>query len=106
MGSAGPTYEIAKALQDYGGYIVDMGGAPLILFSDEAAADELGGVEEIRKHGGGTGLLMTKVIPHLRVVTNNTPSSLGGGGTPRRPLAPPFDAEFLKAPVENSFAIK
>ena len=33
---------------------------------------------------------LATIRPHLRVVTNNGPSSVNGGGTPRRPLAPPL----------------
>jgi len=30
------------------------------------------------------------IRPLLQVVNNNSPTSVGGGGTPRQPLAPPF----------------
>jgi hypothetical protein len=31
---------------------------------------------------------LAKIRPHLRVVTNNTPTTVGGGGTPRAAPAP------------------
>jgi hypothetical protein len=31
---------------------------------------------------------MQKLITALSVVNNNSPTSIGGGGTPRQPLAP------------------
>jgi hypothetical protein len=31
---------------------------------------------------------MKKIVQALAVVNNNTPSTIGGGGTPRQPLAP------------------
>jgi hypothetical protein len=33
---------------------------------------------------------MVKIFTRLAVVDNNSPSSVGGGGTPRQPLAPPL----------------
>ena len=33
---------------------------------------------------------LRKLVPLLKIVTNNTPQSVGGGGKPRGPLAPPF----------------
>ena len=31
-----------------------------------------------------------KMMAVIKVVDNNNPGSIGGGGTPRQPLAPPF----------------
>jgi hypothetical protein len=31
-----------------------------------------------------------RIVTLLQVVTNNSPTSIGGGGTPRMPPAPPF----------------
>ena len=90
VGTSGPTYQIAKALQDFGGYIVDMGEAPLAFYADYQAADELGGAEKLKNHGGGAALEVARLLPFLRVVTNNTPEAIGGGGIPRRSPAPPF----------------
>jgi len=86
FGDSGPMYEIARAFQDYGGYIVDMAGAPLVLYAEPAAAGELGTLNE----GGGAGLQLDALLPYLRVVGNNAPDRIGGGGTPRRPFAPDF----------------
>ena len=33
---------------------------------------------------------MNRLFRQLREVTNNGPDSVGGGGQPRQPLAPPF----------------
>jgi hypothetical protein len=33
---------------------------------------------------------MQKLVQALYVVNNNTPTTIGGGGTPRQPLAPPI----------------
>ncbi len=34
---------------------------------------------------------VNRLMQALSAVTNNAPASVGGGGTPRRPLAPPFE---------------
>ena len=72
-----PVYELAKALQDYGAYVVDTGY--LNLYAEPAANDEV-----------QTLLNNTTVPKYLQVVVNNGSNRVGGGGTPRRPLAPPF----------------
>jgi hypothetical protein len=33
---------------------------------------------------------LDRIVTNLHVITNNGPASIGGGGTPRQPLAPPF----------------
>ena len=33
---------------------------------------------------------LSLIFQNLNVVINNGPNSIGGGGTPRRPLAPPI----------------
>jgi hypothetical protein len=33
---------------------------------------------------------MQRLVEALHVVNNNSPTSIGGGGTPRQPLAPPL----------------
>ncbi|MFD2270369.1 hypothetical protein ACFS07_02445 [Undibacterium arcticum] len=33
---------------------------------------------------------MQRLVQALYVVNNNSPTSIGGGGTPRQPLAPPL----------------
>jgi hypothetical protein len=33
---------------------------------------------------------LQRIRPLLHVVDNNSATSIGGGGTPRQPLAPPF----------------
>ena len=72
-----PVYELAKALQDYGAYVVDRGY--LNLYAEPAADQEV------------QQLLYNSTVPkYLQVVVNNGPNHVGGGGTPRRPLAPPF----------------
>lgn len=72
---------LAQALQDYGAYVVDACGDDLGFSAEPGAAAEIPGTmwEDLQV-----------VLPLLRVVTNNGPASVGGGGTPRACLAPPF----------------
>ena len=72
---------IAQALQDYGAYLVDQGDANIIYYVEPAASDVLA------TNGDDLG----RLTPLLRVVTNNAPFNVGGGGnrrvaTPAPPL--------------------
>jgi hypothetical protein len=78
---SGPILEVARALQDYGAYIVDPTAKNMVFYAEPAAAAEVP-VDFDRQ--------LSSLLAHLKVVTNNAPRSIGGGGTPRRPLAPPF----------------
>lgn len=92
------------ALQDYGAYVVD-----------DAAWDchylcaEKGVAEEMEQKAGlkfddKSGALFADVnalFAQLAVVDNNAPERIGGGGTPRAPLAPPL-AVAPPAPVAAS----
>ncbi|MFH1368382.1 MAG: discoidin domain-containing protein [Elusimicrobiota bacterium] len=80
VGTSGPAYEVAKALQDYGAYIEDCINANMAFYVEPAAASELGNLRE----------KMGIIIRHLQVITNNSPESVNGGGTPRRESAPLF----------------
>ncbi|MDF5732691.1 MAG: hypothetical protein PUP92_33050 [Rhizonema sp. PD38] len=74
-----PIYELARALQDYGAYVVDRGH--LNLYGEPSADEE---VKQLSWEG-------LQVLPkYLQVVRNNASERVGGGGTPRRPLAPSF----------------
>lgn len=78
VGTGGPGYELARAMQDYGIYITDASELTPKLFTvDETLPPNM-------------DQLVSKLLPHLQVITNNSASSAGGGGTPRRPPAPPL----------------
>jgi hypothetical protein len=70
---------IAYALQRYGAYVVDTGGSMALLAEPSAEA-----------WVGSARGDMGRIQAQLRVVTNNGPSSVGGGGAPLMPPAPPF----------------
>lgn len=89
VGTSGPAYEIARALQDYGAYIVEHSTEAthdLKFYFDPAARTQIPKSLDSQ---------MALIMKYLKVVTNNSPQNVGGGGTPRRPLAPPFAKEFL-----------
>jgi hypothetical protein len=72
----------ARCLQDYGAYVNDTGGSDLAFLAEDAAA-QMSQLTDIRND-------LAKMSPYLAVVTNNTAATIGGGGTPRQPLAPPL----------------
>lgn len=74
VGASGPAFELARAMQDYGVYVTGSGDAPFLLLADEAGSPEL---DEV----------LSRLVPHLRVVTNNSPAI---AGKPRREAAPEF----------------
>ncbi|HZP30901.1 MAG TPA: hypothetical protein VFC99_18275 [Acidimicrobiia bacterium] len=70
---------IAYALQRYGAYVVNAAGQ-MNLYAEPSADPWLGSARAD----------MRRIQAQLRVVTNNGPFSVGGGGTPLAPPAPPF----------------
>lgn len=70
---------IARALQDYGAYIVDMADT-WCLYIDYNARGEISGFN--------SGAFTSAVWGSLVRVTNNSAGSVGGGGTPLAALAP------------------
>lgn len=94
VGTNGPAYEIARALQDYGAYVRDVftpensvewqrAGGPQLVFCAES--DETKLPPDFHAQ-------LARVVRHLKVVSNNGSQSIGGGGTRRRPPAPDFGA--------------
>jgi len=107
-----PGKMLAWTLQNYGAYIVDTAGGPGfdICIEDGAAGSK---DDEFQSDygfpfDGRLGYMTLKdstgqptpqakwvsdirlLIDYLRVVSNNSPSSVGGGGSPLQPLAPAF----------------
>lgn len=91
--SAGLGRRICKALQDYGAYVVDVHPSwnagcqcantnwrPMTINGEIGTGDAMYAVES---------QLLT-LFENLHVVSNNSSSNVGGGGTPRVPLAPPI----------------
>ena len=93
-----PARQLAWTLQNYGAYIVDDTHAPGFAFSVEDGPDG-SKKDEFRRDWGfnmsqklqdDTAWVrdIQRLMSALHVVANNGPSSLGGGGVPRQPLAP------------------
>jgi hypothetical protein len=74
--------KLCHALQDYGAYVVDDTYWDVHAFALDYNA-EFG-------DGGSFDDDMQELFQMLHVVDNNSASNLGGGGTPRVPLAPPI----------------
>ena len=107
-----PGKMLAWTLQNYGAYIVDSRGSPGFDFSIEDGAAGSKATEFQADYRfpfdgrlgyltltGSTGQPTPQakwvsdirlIIDYLRVVSNNSPTSIGGGGTPLQPLAPTF----------------
>ena len=97
-----PGKMLAQALQDYGGYVVDDTGwdvyaietewGPNGRFRDEFKKNW--GYDFVVSMSQSTSTLwgrdIVKIYKALNIVNNNTATSIGGGGTPRQALAPPF----------------
>ena len=85
--------KIAWTLKNYGAYVVDETAGDYYAFgvSVDALDEWRGG------RGWFAGTADPKVMadlqslyPALKIIDNNGPKSVGGGGTRRQPLAPPF----------------
>jgi hypothetical protein len=74
---------IARAAQDYGVYVVDRGGSGITILAELGAPDIRW---EARDSEPAWWKDLEIIRDQLRRVTNNGPSSRGGGGTPRVPL--------------------
>lgn len=95
-----PARQLAWTLQNYGAYIVDDTWGSAFAFNAENGPDgslrtqfqaDYGTPFEIWSAGSTAWSRdVQRLIVTLHVVNNNSPSSIGGGGTPRQPLAPPL----------------
>lgn len=98
-----PGLQMAWTFQNYGAYIVDqVGGSPGIAmstelgyhgsFQDQFQADW--GFPFLTRQSDNTawGRDFVRCYTNFSVVDNNSATSIGGGGTPRQPLAPDIGA--------------
>ena len=95
-----PARELAWTLQNYGAYVVD--NAARSVFSIETECSPQGTVAAQFQQTWGFPFQapagsatpwshdINVLIANLSVLVNNGPSSIGGGGIPRQPLAPPI----------------
>jgi hypothetical protein len=95
-----PARQLAWTLQNYGAYIVDdttVPGYDIALETGPAGSKEAEfradwGFPFTQKAGQNTPWVrdFKRLVVALQVVDNNGPASIGGGGQPRQPLAPPI----------------
>ena len=84
--------KIFQAMQDYGAYVVDDSGLDYNYLCLEHSAE----LEYTQRTGyyfnddPDLEADFAKIIAAVKVVDNNGPNSIGGGGTPRQPLPPPI----------------
>jgi hypothetical protein len=101
-----PARRLAKAFQDYGAYLVDDTAWDVFAIVTEWGPG--GRVKDEFQKAWGFPITsrsldtpwakdMRKLFTSLQVVVNNGPESIGGGGTPRAPLAKPIN--FVMPPA-------
>lgn len=93
-----PAKQLAWTLQNYGIYIVDStSGAAYVIAAEEGADGSFSaqfqkdwGFSMEQRVRDNTPWVrdMQRLLTNLALVDNNGPNSIGGGGTPRQPLAP------------------
>ena len=93
-----PGRVVCEALRDYGTYVVDTGWGPAYLPAErgpdgtvEAEFQSLYGYpmkQSSMSHPWSQD--WKQLVLALQVVDNNSATTIGGGGTPRQPLAPPI----------------
>jgi hypothetical protein len=89
LGLSGPGLALARALQDYGAIQRDTGGSSgLILYAQTSSNFDPATVSKINSMISD---LNNIILPYLRVMTNQGPNSVNGGGTYRKPLLPGID---------------
>jgi hypothetical protein len=81
------TYQIAKAMQDYGGYVVDMAGS-FNWYAEPTLAGTSWDSAVRGEPNWAAGL--RKIRSLLVVVSNNSPTAVGGGGTTSVAAAAPL----------------
>ena len=97
------TRRIAKALQDYGVQIIDVGSTDqeIALETARDALDDYptgyGAYNVIKDFNHPFWQDLQTAMRQLKVVTNNTPTSIGGGGTLRDTLPAPISSTPLPA---------
>ena len=92
--------KLFRALQDYGAYIADDAAWDVYSLDVEAGVQqEVQAKYGIDLNGASANSVganrefwcdWNRIFLNLKVVTNNSPDSIGGGGTPRVPLAAPI----------------
>lgn len=80
-------------LQNYGAYVVGNAGVDWALWGARAESRDAFLAALGTDGAAAWSRDVNRLLPLLSVVVNNTPQSVGGGGEPRQPLAPPLADE-------------
>lgn len=75
-----PALAVARALQQYGAYVVDTAAVMTLYAEPNVPAADIAAIRDA----------LPRIRRELRIVTNNTPTTPGGGGIPLAPAAPPL----------------
>ncbi len=85
---------LLKTLQGYGAYITeDSGWDVWDIIVERGVMPEFQEKYGFSLEGEKWEAEVLKIAPHLKTVANNGPDSIGGGGDPLRPLAPPLQTD-------------
>ena len=95
-----PGRQLAWTLQNYGAYVVDSTGGPAFAIEAELGPAALSAhqfqsdygypLEQRVRNNTPWSTDLQKIVAALAVVNNNSATRVGGGGTPRQPLAAPL----------------
>lgn len=84
-----PARRLLAVLRDYGAYVVGTAAPDTFLLEYEAGARAVF-VDWLQNTQGAWLRDINRILPLLQIVDNNAPETIGGGGLPMAPLAPPF----------------
>lgn len=110
-----PARIVAQAFIDYGGYVVDDTAWDVFALATEWGPagrvtdefKEVWGYEmetNDKEHPWAQDMIL--LFTSLQVVNNNSSTATGGGGTPRQPLAPPFDLTVVNEDANQNFQLE
>ena len=110
-----PARILAQAFIDYGGYVVDDTAWDVFALATEWGPagrvtdefKEVWGYEmetNDKEHPWAQDMIL--LFTSLQVVDNNSSNAIGGGGTPRQPLAPPFDLTVVNEDTNQNFQLE
>ena len=94
-----PAIKMFHALQDYGAYVVDDTAWNAHAIETENGVQQEFAAEYGHRFGDKNSQFfkdVMKMFTSLHVVANNGKNSVGGGGEPRVPVAPPIDTSHVK----------